>query len=65
MGEFHTALQNIMYRKGINEIMGMNLAIGLTGWEGIVSANDFPSGLLSKTYVCSENVSWGKDLQLL
>lgn len=50
------ALQNVMYRKGIHEIMVMNLAVGLAGWEGIASAN----GSLSKTCVCSEKVSWGK-----
>lgn len=65
MGELYMALQNTMYRKGTDEIMLMNLAIGLTGWENIACANDFPSGLLSKTYVCSENVLWGKKLQLL
>lgn len=54
------ALQNVMYRKGIHEIMVMNLAVGLARWEGIASANDFPSGSLSKTCVCSEKVSWGK-----
>ena len=58
-------LQNIMYRKGTDEITVVNSAIGLTRWDGIASANDFPSGFVSKTYVCSENVSWGTNLQLL
>jgi len=39
----------------------MNLAIGLTQWEDVPSASDFSSALLSKTYVCSENVSRRKN----
>lgn len=35
----------------------LNLAIALTGREVIASANDFPSGLLSKTHGCLVRVS--------
>lgn len=57
---FCMALQNKIYRKRIDELMVMNLTIGPTGWESVSVQMIFHHGLLNKTHVCSENVSWEK-----